>query len=186
MSEIELLMAPEPNAASAAVVIDVVGPDDGPGEFLNEVVLLVCTLRRADHPDGVRPIPVTDASELLGDSIQGLTPIRLAEGVGDSSPVAILRSALPANERPGQAIRMVHKIKPESAFDAETLLIHAVLLRPPHPDDLASADPQMDGTADAAVRTDGLSLSLRSKGRLRGQRSGGAVLHAFPAVLALG
>jgi hypothetical protein len=60
-------------------VVHIVCPDDGPGHFLEKVVLFIGTLRRSQKGDSVRPVLLLDFLETRSDGVEGFIPSDLDE-----------------------------------------------------------------------------------------------------------
>ena len=108
---------------------------------------------------------------------------RRASASDRTREVRVLRHAVAAHERLGEALRVVHVVEAEAALHAQALVVGGPS-RPSTRTILSSFDVVGELAADAAVRADRIDLLVgrprvgRSRGR---QRAGGAGLHAFAA-----
>ena len=60
--------------SEAGTVVDVIGLQDCPGKFLQEIVLFIGVLGRGEHPDTLGIGLIADAAKFLGRKVQGLIP----------------------------------------------------------------------------------------------------------------
>src|SRR5688500_17872622 len=65
----------------ARAVVDVVGADARPEQPLENVILLVGALGRAEDRERIRPVAVAQARELLGNDLHRLVPRCFAKGL---------------------------------------------------------------------------------------------------------
>ena len=153
-----------------------------PGELLDQVVLLVRQPGRAEHPHVLRGMALHHPLEPVGGDLERVLPGRRLQ-----------LSVLTADERLGQAVRMVDEVEREAALDAEVALVRDVLGLRGHLDDplRLGVDVQVELAADAAERARRLHLlerpllDARALEELLVDRAGRAGGEATAAELAL-
>src|SRR5450631_800753 len=95
-----------------AVVVDVVGAEHGAGEFLQEVVFFVGGAVGAENSYGLAALDIADFAQLAAGVRQGLLPTDFCEF-----------AVWLADERLGQAVGVVGKVKSIAAFDAQEVTV---------------------------------------------------------------
>jgi hypothetical protein len=135
---------------------------------------------------------IADALQPGGGAVERLLPARLPEmrpGIGRVDLVmGVLGDAVLADQRHGEAMRMVHVVEAETAFDAKPVLVRRAV---------AAVDIEQrvvldlvgELAADAAIRADAVDLAVGLGGEhvlvvdqcRRHQRAGRAGLDAFAA-----
>src|SRR5581483_9746416 len=152
----------------------------------------VRALGRAEAGECLATVALADLDKAAGGTLHRLFPGGLAEmrprigGVDEI--VGALADAVLADHRHLQALRIVHVVEAEAAFDAEPVLIGGTFLAG-HRDELVVLDLVGELTADAAIRANAVDLAVGKLGahvllvnqRRRHQRAGRAGLHAFAA-----
>jgi hypothetical protein len=167
-------------------VVDVVGAEDGADHLLEEVVVLVRALGRAEPSQRAGPVPPFDLHEATRRQVQGLIPGGFAETLARIGialrPFRVLGLAY---ERHGQPVRVVGVVEAVAPLDAQPAVVGRPIAPGDAGDDVA-LHPVRDATADAAVWADGID---RCRGlevgdrrqRLVGERAGRAVGHTLAA-----
>ena len=151
------------SVAKPRAMVDVVGSESRAHQLLEEVSLLVRTLRRAEACQALAAVLIADALQARGRAIEGFFPCRLAKmrpGIGGVDLVMrVLLDPWLADHRHCEPPRMAHVIEAEAAFDAEPVLVRgsvaAVDVK-----ELVVLDLVGDLTADAAVGADTRDLAV--------------------------
>ena len=138
----------EGGVVGGAVVVDVVGAEDGPSELLEEVVFLVGGAVGANNADGLAAPGVADLAQALAGVGESFLP-----GGGPVGAVGL------AEERGGDAAFGVGEVEGVPALDAEVVAVHAGFVAVVAAHDLGAvgggADAEGGLAAVAAVGTDG-------------------------------
>ena len=173
-------------------MIDVVGPEAGPHQLLEQVGLLVRALGRAEPGERVAAAGVADAGKPGGGGVERLLPARLSEQRQRVRRVEaleiVLADAVPPDHRRDDALRMVHVVEPEPALDAQPAVIGGAV-PPLDLDQPVVLDVVGELAADAAIGAEAVDGPVRRDGarrvlvhhRRRHQRPGGACLDALAA-----
>ena len=173
----------EGDVVGGAVVVDVVGLEDGAGELLEEVGLLVGEAVGADDADGLAAAGVAELAEALADVVEGNFP-------ADGLEVAVGL----ADERRGDAVVVVGEVEGVTALVAEEVAVHAGLVAVVAAHDLGAvgggADAEGGLAAVAAVGADGGDVvHLPGAGLVAvgagGEGADGAGVDAHAALLAV-
>ena len=93
--------------SETGAVIDIIGLQYSPAEFIGQVVFLIADPGRREHPDTVSAVLLLDFTELFRNQVQGFVPGCLTE-------VSVL-----FYQRCGQSIRRADKIIAEAPFHAQ-------------------------------------------------------------------
>src|ERR1700675_4112413 len=113
--------------AQPGAVIDIVGAEASAHQLLGEIGFLVRALGRAESRQPPPAMLVADALQPACGAVKRLVPARLAEmrpGIGRVDLVMrALRHAILADERHGEAMRMMHVVEAEATLDAEPVLV---------------------------------------------------------------
>ncbi len=114
--------------ADTRAVVDVVGLEGHPGEFLHDVAFLVRGPARNLEPEGLRPELFVGLLELRGDQVVGLIPGRLLElavllDEGRCQPVGALHE-LPAGGSLGAEFSFVHRAPLQRFHSYELAVVH--------------------------------------------------------------
>ena len=178
--------------AEPRAMVDVVGPEAGAHQLLEQISLFVRALGGAEAGQRLRPVAVADFLQAAGGAVERLLPRRIAEmriGIrGVDELVRHLRHAVLADQRLQEALLVVHVVEAEAALDAKPVRVRRTVLAGDS-DDLVVLDLVGELAADAAVRADAVDRAVRlafvdivlvDHGR-RHQRAGRAGLHAFAA-----
>ena len=107
-------------------MIDVVAAKAGAHQLLEEIGLLVRALGRAETGERPLAVPIADAPQAGGGEVERLFPRCLAEvgvGVGWVDIGIVLRDAVLADQRLGQAVGVVSVVEAEAALDAEPVVV---------------------------------------------------------------
>jgi len=137
-------------------VIDVIGLQACPGQFLKEVVLFIAALGRSQDAEGVRAVLLLSCAQGLCRIVQGLLPACRAKG------------AVFAQQGFGEALWRMDELMQVPALGAEITLGDGVVFAGIGADDPVPLYPKVDSTATAAVVTDGHNVMhavLSSRGR---------------------
>src|SRR6266516_6818559 len=128
------------------------GAEGGARELLDQEVLLHRQPRRREDADRLRAVPLLHLPQALSGDLERVLPGRLAE-----------LTVLAADERLGQAVRMVDEVEREPALDAEVALVRDVARVGGDLDDPVrlGVDVEVDLAADAAERARRLDLLQR-------------------------
>jgi len=92
-------------------VVDVVGADDGPGEFLCQVIFFVGNFGGDKDADAVRSVGVNDFAKTIRDNLYGLVPVRF------------YKPAKGFNQRLFQSHEAVDMLVKIPAFNAQPALV---------------------------------------------------------------
>ncbi len=173
--------------AQPGAVIDVVAAEAGAHQLLEQVGLFVAAFGRAETGQRLVAVAGTQVFELAGGEIERFFPGGLAEGV---APVALVRQqsrvfrhARLADQRPGQALRVVRVVEAKAAFDAQAAVVGGAIAALDADDDLVF-HVVGDLAAHAAERADRIDPAinrLRADVGLGHERARGAGLHALAA-----
>jgi hypothetical protein len=171
------------DVVGGAVVVDVVGADDGAGELLEEVIFLVGGAVGADDADAVGTLGVAQLAEACAGEGECLFP-------GDW-----LEAAVGLAEQWGrEALDAVGEVEAVAAFVAEEVAVHAALVAVVAANDFGAvgdgADTEGGLAAIAAMGADGGDVvHLPGAGFIaigtRGESSYGAGVDAHAALLAV-
>ena len=172
--------------AEPRAMVDVVRPEAGPHELLEQVGLFVAPLRRAEPGHRLRTVLVANLAQLSAREIERFFPRRFAERVphlGRIHQRRRLRDAFLADHRFRQPLRVVHVVEAEPSLDAQPARVRRTV---PSIDgeDLFVLDVVREQTADAAVRTRRVDLPVGFEHRdvvRRRERTGRTRLHALAA-----
>jgi hypothetical protein len=93
--------------AEAGTVVHIVGPQNSPHQFLEEVVFFIGALGRSEARKAFRPVLISKSDKSLFHQIQRFFPARLPE------------SFSPADERLLQTIGMMDKLVGIPSFQAK-------------------------------------------------------------------
>ena len=173
-------------------MVDIVGPEAGAHQLLEQVGLLVGALGRAEAGERVRPLFVADPAQPAGGALQCLLPARLPEvfervrRVHDN--IGGFRDIVAPDQRFRQALRAVGIVEAEAALDAQPLLVGRAVASV-DVEQLAVLQVVGDLAADAAIGADALDFLVGKSGaHTRGveqigrhQGAGRAGLHALAA-----
>ena len=69
--------------AEPCTVVHIVGAQNRSREFLDDIIVLIGALCRAEHPDGTRAVAINHPGNALRHSVQGFLPVRFAENLTD-------------------------------------------------------------------------------------------------------
>ena len=171
----------------ARAVIDVVGAEARPHEFLKQIRLFVAAFGRAEPGQGVAAVHVADARQPAGRGVERLVPTRFAErvrdGVGGERSVRGFGYARFAEQRRGEPLPMVHVIETVAALHAQPAAVGRAVA-PGDVQNFVVLDVIGEQAADSAVRTDrvhGLVGFQQPDAAGRHERAGRTRLHALAA-----
>src|SRR5215467_13420260 len=111
--------------AQPGAVIDVVGAEALADQLLKKIGLLIGSLGRAEAGDRPPALALVDSLQSKSRLGEGLLPARLAEVLqhvlAPELHIGVFADAIAAQERPHQAIGMVHVVEPEPALDTKAV-----------------------------------------------------------------
>ena len=157
--------------AHPRATVDVVGSEHDPRELLGDVVVLVGRARGSEHGDARRAVLLQQALEVPRDMLDGRIP-------GDLLPATGV-----ADHRAGDPVAGVHEPVRVPALHAEMALAHRRVEHGACRDDLPVVSPDLELTADAAIRAHRPRPSLHVpdlEHRPVGERAGRARVDAGP------
>jgi hypothetical protein len=129
--------------SESSAVVDVVCAHNRARQFLDEIVLLVCTFCRRQEGNAIRSIAITDFTQPGGDVLQSVLPVRTAKGL-----VAAI-----AHERPAETVWRMDEVKTESTFDTEVSKVDFVVEAPVAAKNHSILDVKVNLASNATVGT---------------------------------
>jgi len=173
--------------AQPGAVVDVVGAKAGANQLLEQVGFFVAALGRTKTRQRVLAMGVPDVAQAPTGEFERLFPTGFAEHVHDAvgvhGEVPRFGGIGTADQRPGQAVRVVDIVKAIAAFDAQAAMVGGAVA-PLDKGDFVFAYIEGELTAHAAKRTDRIHLAIGlGQGHVtRGHQGAGRTgLHAFAA-----
>ena len=147
-------------------VVDVVGAEAGPHQFLEQIGFFVRALRRAEAGQRLDALLVANSLQAVGGDVERLFPRRFAEmreRIGRIDlVVGVLFDARQTHQRFCQPVGMMDVVEAEAALDAETVVICRAVAALGI-DDLVVLDLIRHLAADAADRDTANRLSGRDR-----------------------
>src|SRR6516225_824173 len=107
-------------------MVDIVAAEPGPHELLKEIGLLVRALGRAEAGERASPLTTANALQPGGGAVERLVPAGLAKvgvGIGRVYIGVVLGDTVPADQRLGQAVRVVGVVESKPTLDAQPVMV---------------------------------------------------------------